>query len=111
MSELTIEKLNEARRLIEEHGYANSYTGFKVMPNPHLTVPGPDQIVARTWRERMFTWPWRPLQKTRRIPTMIPDPKVYATNTPEMIKIIGYPAVFGHPETLKHFMAKISEIS
>lgn len=26
-----------------------------------------DEVVPRTWRERLFSWPWRPLQATRTV--------------------------------------------
>lgn len=26
------------------------------------------EVVLRTWKERLFSWPWRPWQRTKEIP-------------------------------------------
>lgn len=64
-----------------------------------LTVPGPIEIVARTWRERLFSLPWRPLQATRQVQTYVPDPNVYQ---------LGNGLVVGHPVTIARLRAKLS---
>lgn len=59
------------------------YMGIHFIPNKNLTVQG---TVPRTWKERMFSWPWRPLRKTKVI--NVPDPTVYLMGD----KAIAHPA-------------------
>lgn len=44
--------------------YLPGYAGFKICPSWALTVNKVYEV-PRTWKERLFTWPWRPLQTTR----------------------------------------------
>ena len=67
----------------------NIYMGIHFIPNKHLTV---QETVPRTWKERLFSWPWRPIRKTKVI--SVPDPTVYyfgnrkATAHPATIALI-----------------------
>jgi len=57
----------------------------KLIENIYLTIPGPVQMVHReinrTWKERLFSWPWKPLTKkkwiTEKFHPQYPDPNVY----------------------------------
>jgi hypothetical protein len=51
--------------------------GIPIITNPYLTE---SKVVPRSWKERLFSWPWRPLVKTKTI--QVPDDKVYLINTP-----------------------------
>ena len=46
------------------------------MPNEHLTVP---KIIIRSWKERLWSWPWKPWEKEKVI--QVPDPSIYMINT------------------------------
>jgi hypothetical protein len=99
MSAITIEMVREAQKKVEAIGRV---PGYRLLANINLTVPGPDLVVLLKFKERIFSWPWRPFQKTKVIKTVLPDPKIYVTSTPEMVKIFGCETILGHPETLKH---------
>ena len=47
--------------------------------------------VRRTWRDRLFTRPWRPWQADRVEPVYEPDPNIYE---------IGHGLFTGHPVTI-----------
>jgi hypothetical protein len=49
--------------------------GYNVIESQHMTKTVTD-VVDRTWGERLFSWPWRPLQKTRVVITKIPSDEV-----------------------------------
>ncbi len=60
---------------------------YTVYTSGNLTVP---DLVSRTWAERLFTWPWRPLQKLKTVRR--PDPNLYR---------VGRDVVVGHPATVE----------
>lgn len=37
----------------------------RIIESLYLTEAGEPQTVTRSWRERLWSWPWRPLQRTR----------------------------------------------
>jgi hypothetical protein len=55
--------------------------GFNIATNALLTEAGPDEerTRIRSWKERLFTWPWRPWQKTatHMAQTQVPSRQVY----------------------------------
>lgn len=55
--------------------------GFLIKTNSNLLEAGPDEarVHVRGWKERLFTWPWCPWQKTRTYmaPTQVPSRQVY----------------------------------
>ena len=78
--------------------------GAGIYTNPNLTVPG-DPIVTvhdRTWRQRLFSRPWRPWQATYTTTVIprVPDRKVYRTPDGNFMM---------HPETAKAFKETMSE--
>lgn len=63
------------------------------MPQPHITfingnrwqasdilTVAKTEEVKRTWKERLLTWPWRPLRKTKYVTTQVPSKQVIHTN-------------------------------
>lgn len=62
------------------------YMGIRFIPNKNLTV---QETVPRTWKERLFSWPWRPRRKTNVID--IPNPTLY---------FVGPRMVTAHPATI-----------
>lgn len=72
------------------------FENFSCLENVNLTIPGPDQKtdheVKRSWKERLFTLPWRPFKKTRHYvsirETRLPDPQYYIMGR----NIIAHPA-------------------
>lgn len=63
------------------------------MPQPHiqilngnrfqaseiLTEPKTEEV-KRGWKERLFTWPWRPMNKTKYVTTQVPSRQVIFSN-------------------------------
>lgn len=53
------------------------FNGLRIHENHLLTVRGPDLVTRRSWVERIFSLPWRPLVASHVEPTFLPDPHVY----------------------------------
>lgn len=51
----------------------NTYQGFKIIKNVLLTKAGEPYEVNRTWKERIFTLPWRPLQAKKLVTPQVPS--------------------------------------
>lgn len=96
--------------------------GMDIYENPAMVVPGKPERVRRTWRERLFSLPWRPLQATRVVIPMVPDPQIYGFNTDLLqvkTKLLFAPwvnplpvspnrqALMAHPETIRALMENI----
>ncbi len=54
----------------------NTINGFKIMENPLMTEAGEPYEVKRSWKERLFTRPWRPFKKTRTVVPQIPSRQI-----------------------------------
>lgn len=48
------------------------FNGMRVIESPFLEQDGAPYEVRRTWRERLFTRPWRPLVTTRTVVPKVP---------------------------------------
>lgn len=46
--------------------------GYKILESHHLLEDGQPQTVRRTWRERLFSRPWRPWRATRTFVPRVP---------------------------------------
>lgn len=75
------------------------FFGCEVHQDFCLVVHDGWETVARSWKERLFSRPWRPWQKTRKIPKYKPDPNLYTFNG----KLIG------HPDTIEKMVEKLKE--
>lgn len=73
------------------------YNGMKIITNPNLVVPGPPVTRRRTWKERLFSRPWRPWKTMVTEATWVPDRKIYHG----MGALIVHPAV---AEELRRFL-------
>ncbi len=58
-----------------------------------------DQVVARTWRERLFSWPWKPFRPTKIVTHYEPDPNLF---------MIGPNRYVGHPATIARLQARLA---
>lgn len=65
-------------------------SGMRVIESPLLTEP---REVRRTWYERLFTRPWRPLGATRTV--QVPSKTIYR---------IGPDVLLMHPATLRELV-------
>jgi len=69
------------------------YGGFQIHTSIHMVEPGPQCQIHRSWRERLFTLPWRPLRATRWFTPMIPSSKIVGNGDrlymhPEMAEVL-----------------------
>jgi hypothetical protein len=64
---------------------------IQIIESVHLTVTV-EKTVKRTWRERMFTWPWKPWEDTKTIQVQEPDPKFYVMTQHGSRTIVCHPA-------------------
>lgn len=53
------------------------FNGLNVYTNPHMVEEGELYEELRSWRERLFTRPWRPLKKTKTVIPMVPSKEVF----------------------------------
>ena len=49
----------------------------KIIADANLTEDGEPCEVSRTWKERLFTLPWKPLQKTKTVIPQVPSKQIY----------------------------------
>jgi len=63
---------------------------MRIVTSTLLVIDGDPIEKKRTWKERLFSRPWRPLKKTKTIIPKVPDPKAVISNG----TIIVHPAVF-----------------
>lgn len=47
--------------------------GFKIHQNSNMLDDGPPEERVRSWKERLFTRPWKPWKKTKWVPTKVPS--------------------------------------
>lgn len=52
------------------------FTGLAVHTNP-LLVKNETRTVARTWKERLITWPWKPWVATRTEVYQVPSEEIF----------------------------------
>ncbi len=58
-------------------GMSRLALGLQIIENKNMVIEDGTTIIKRSWRERIFSRPWRPLQRTREITRFVPDPDVY----------------------------------
>jgi hypothetical protein len=66
--------------------------GYQVITIPFLTVDGEPYEVIRTWKERLFTFQWRPFHKTNTITPQVPSRTTYVCK--ENNTIIMHPIIW-----------------
>lgn len=57
-------------------GQLNMLDGVKIIEDRNMVVDGEPYEVQRTWRERLFTRPWRPLKTVNIVIPKIPSKQV-----------------------------------
>lgn len=78
----------------------NTLSGFRVIESEYLTEAGEPVQVRRSWRERLFSRPWRPLRQTRTVIPQVPMKGGYR---------LGKHTIVMHPETLRQLRAASAE--
>jgi len=69
----------------------NSYAfgSYKIISTPSM-VKTKKKVVKRTWKERLFSLPWRPFQKTKVVTYNVPDETVLKMDD----RIICHPSIY-----------------
>jgi hypothetical protein len=58
----------------------NYFRGIRIIESIACVEPGEPIAVRRTWRERLFSRPWRPLEATKMVTPMLPSAQAYWIN-------------------------------
>jgi hypothetical protein len=56
------------------------FAGMRIIESEFLTVPGEPEQRRRTWRQRLFSRPWRPWRATYVFIPQLPNPNVFILN-------------------------------
>jgi hypothetical protein len=51
---------------------SDTFYGLRIIESVHLVQDGEPYEVRRSWRDRLFTRPWRPLVRTRTVVPKVP---------------------------------------
>lgn len=78
--------------------------GMPIFENALLTEP---EIVDRTWRERLFSWPWRPWRKQKVI--QVPRGDVLVMTVPNLFGPGSTKAIVAHPHTAARIRAEFQD--
>jgi hypothetical protein len=66
------------------------FNGCQVLTNPHL-LDYETVTEIRAWRERLWSWPWRPWQRTKLVVRSVPSRKIIQLGG---YKLLMHPAIF-----------------
>jgi len=53
--------------------------GYSIVESPHCTK-SEERTITRSWRERLFSWPWRPWQTMKTVTVQVADEYIYVTD-------------------------------
>ena len=98
---LTMEVMRNSWKKLNEYANAPNPV-FNILENPLLLIDGEPYEVQRTWKERLFTTPWRPFKRTKTIIPKVPDKFVYF--------IEGGKVCIAHPASARIIREKLEAI-
>ena len=70
----------------------NFFNGLRVIESVYLTEAGEPYQVRRSWKERLFSRPWKPLQRTRMVVPQVPMKGGYR---------LGNDTIVMHPDMIR----------
>jgi hypothetical protein len=76
----------------------NTLFGYKIIEDSDMLKPE-TKIVPRTWKERFFSFPFNPIQKTKKTVEYVPDS--------QMVVIEKSRTIFMHPTVLEKLKDKL----
>lgn len=53
------------------------FNGVRIVTDCNMVEPGPVEEIKRTWKERLFTRPWKPFKTVKTIIPLVPMTKVF----------------------------------
>lgn len=69
------------------------FNGLQVIEDCNLTVVV-TEVKNRSWKERLFTLPWRPWESTKDELVTKPNPNLYKIKTmDQQLVVVGHPAI------------------
>lgn len=74
------------------------FGGTRIFESIHITIPA-ERTVIRSWKERLFSWPWRPWQATKVIVEQVPSPNLYRFGQD----------IVGHPQTIRLLKEQLAQ--
>jgi len=91
-----------------------TFAGYRLHSNINMTKTVPGPMRDRTWRERLFTFPWRPWVARTRTWVTVPDDDVYVVDMNKLRAGVQVPfgahmpmcgkVIMGHPDTLRRIV-------
>lgn len=63
-----------------------AYAGVRIVTH-NLTVDGPPEVVDRSWKERLWSWPWHPWVQTKTVIPQVPDKNIYHMKSQNMMSM------------------------
>lgn len=78
----------------------NRFQGMRVIESAYLEEDGEPYIVRRTWRQRLFSRPWRPWQTTYTVVPKVPFRGAIQLNKTTLVM---------HPDTVRLVRRMIPE--
>ena len=73
--------------------------GLELIKDPNMVCPGEPVQVRRSWRERLFSRPWRPLDATKTHVPMVPRKDFY---------VLMGKTIVAHPERARELLRAAS---
>lgn len=77
------------------------YGGKQIITSAFLTKTSGPFSVRRTWRERLFSWPWKPFKATKTITIQVPSDEV----------LVMADRIIMHPEMFRRLQDKLDNIT
>lgn len=78
---------------------SHNFGFFKVLTDEKLTMEKEEER-RRSWSERLFSWPWRPWEKTKTVTVNVPSNEFY---------IAGGTTIICHPAMLRKVERALEE--
>ena len=75
--------------------------GIRIIESLNLVAPGPNIEAPRTWKERLFTLPWRPFNSSKTVATTVPVKDAIVLPTGEFLM---------HPETASYLRKELKQL-
>ena len=104
---LSIEQLRETMSLMRTHLPPE----IRVIESELLTTTE-ESLRQRTWRERLFSRPWRPWRATATESVQVPDPNLYSFDAPLSLgstTVRTVKVVVGHPSVVARLKDGITQ--
>lgn len=56
---------------------STTFVGLRIIEDSTMVIDGEPIKVVRSWKERIFSLPWRPLKRAKIVVSKVPNPNVY----------------------------------